>query len=316
MNKKDLEEVIACLPKNRTVFRYAAGDYALLLLSRFVRKDMPVGRLRQSDYGRLLNKLPVKDVLSTVGNGRVSGNDFEYAWVENRQDFLLTLGSWNKKSFAYNQTTRNSGNLVLQVNFNTGHDSRFDKITGPAGKRCFANYGHPVLQQGERDYFRNTMAWVRMDIEFATGEVLIEEVQTDWLRNARYYLASVKRAAKRSDVWLKELVSNGKVESVEDYVEQMLAPYMKIWAEAALTAAIRFVVDELGIRSIYYHSFETGNALKRIRYSYPPRSLYTDLPRRFCFRLTDEMPAMLTGSRMVKRKLKKVKQPCWHRLEI
>ena len=101
-----------------------------------------------------------------------------------------------------------------------------------------------------------------------------------------------------------------------NYVRKTLAPYFRLWDEAALTAAINFVVDELGIRRIYYHSFETGNVLKKIRYSQPPRSLYTDLPRKFCFRLTDEVPEMLAGSRVVKRKLKRVKQPRWYRLEL
>ena len=89
---------------------------------------------------------------------------------------------------------------------------------------------------------------------------------------------------------LGKLVVDGKVNTAENYVKKSLAPYFKMWDEAALTAAINFVMDELGIRRIYYHTFVTGNALKKIRHSYPPRSLYTDLPRKLCFKLTDEPP--------------------------
>ena len=171
------------------------------------------------------------------------------------------------------------------------------------------------MKAGDRRYFRHTMAWVRMDVDFQTDEVLIEEVQTDWLRDAKGYLWNLEWYVKNNRDRLRKLVVDGKVDAAVNYVKKTLAPYFKMWDEAALTAAINFVVDELGIGRIYYHTFETGNVLKKIRYSYPPRSLYTDLPRKFCFKLTDEAPTMLVESKVVKRKLKRVKQPRWYRLD-
>ena len=316
MEKHLLDEIIACLPKDRTLFRYARGDYALMLLSRVAGDGVPIGDIRQSAYSRLLGKPAVQRLLADVGDGVVSRSVFEYACVEGRRDFLVTVGSWNAHRRDFNQTSRHSGNLVLQLNFNVGHDREFRKVVGPSYREDFVCMAHPVLKEGQRSYFRNTMAWVRMDVEFVTDEVLIEEVQTDWLRNAKWYLRDLEWYAKYNRRYLKDMVVAGNVEAAADYVRKTLAPYYKLWDEAALTAAINFVVDELGIKRIYYHSFETGNVLKKIRYTKPPRSVYTDLPRKFCFRPTDVAPRMLSASKVAKRKLKKVKQPRWYQLEL
>ncbi len=316
MDKNLLDEVIGCLPKDRTLFRYARGDYALMLLSRAVGDGVRVGDIRQSTYGRLLNKPNVQKILANTGNGVVSTSVFEYAYVKGRQDFLLTLGCWNENHRDYNQTSRHSGNLVLRLNFNASHDREFTRVVGPSGRNDFGYWRHPVMKPGDRRYFRHTMAWVRMDVDFESDEVLIEEVQTDWLRDAGRYLRNLEWYAKNNRDCLTKLVVRGKVDAAVNYVRKTLAPYFAMWDEAALTAAINFVVDELGIGRIYYHTFETGNVLKKIHYGHPPRSLYTDLPRKFCFKLTDEVPGMLAKSKIVKRKLKRVKQPRWYRFDI
>ena len=60
-----------------------------------------------------------------------------------------------------------------------------------------------------------------------------------------------------------------------------------------LAATIWFLREEIGISRIYYHTHEYGAQLKRIRWGLPPRSLYTSLPRRFCFERTEEAPEFL-----------------------
>jgi hypothetical protein len=99
-------------------------------------------------------------------------------------------------------------------------------------------------------------------------------------------------------------------------MDNSLADYYCLWDEAALSAAIKFIIDELGIGQIYYHTFDTGNVLKGMWNSHPPRSLYTDLPRKFCFDLTDEAPRMLNTSTAAKRKLRKTPEPRWYRLNM
>ncbi len=168
MDKKLLNEVIACLPKDRTLFRYARGDYALMLLSRVAGDGVRIGDIRQSVYGQLLGKPSVQKLLANMGNGVVSRSVFDYVYVEGRRDFLLTLGCWNENCRDYNQTSCHSENLVLQVSFNAGHDREFMRFVGPSGREDFVSWGHPVMQAGDRRYFRHTMAWVRMDVDFET----------------------------------------------------------------------------------------------------------------------------------------------------
>ena len=86
----------------------------------------------------------------------------------------------------------------------------------------------------------------------------------------------------------------------EDKMQQYreaLRPYAKVWDEAMLTAALCFIRRELGIRDVFYHSYDTGNRLKGIERYYhlgkPPRYLYTELPKKFCFVPTSEAPDFL-----------------------
>ena len=44
--------------------------------------------------------------------------------------------------------------------------------------------GHPVLAPGERPYFRETLAWARIDLDLVSSEALVEEIQSDWVRCA------------------------------------------------------------------------------------------------------------------------------------
>lgn len=316
MDRAVLSEVIACLPKDRTLFRYARGDYALMLLSRMVGAGMRIGEIRQSPYGRLLGKPAVQKLLSKLGDGVLSRSAVGYANVECRQNFLLTVGCWNEERSRYNQTSRNSGNLVLQLNFSSEHDGAFARLIGGSKYDIFRYEMHPILKEGERKYFRHTLAWARMDIEFDTDEVLIEEVQTDWLRYAGGYLRRLERCIENCSRCGDRAACAGRLEATRRYVKEILSPYYGMWDEAMLAAAIMFSADELGITNIYYHSFETGNALKGISDRYPPRSLYTDLPRKFCFEQTEEMPRMLRNRRAVKRKLKRVREPRWYRLTL
>jgi hypothetical protein len=317
MDKNSLDEIIACLPQERTVFRYARNDFALKLLSRFVGRGMKITDLRHTPFGKLLEKPALQNVLAEIGGGSVTGEVFDYVHAQDRRDFLLTVGRWNQERSRYNQTSRNDENLVLQLNFSREHDDMFARLVGESNISQFELSGHPILLMGERRYYRHTMAWVRMDVELATNEVLIEEVQTDWLRCAPRYLRRFARCDSccSSTCGRKEQMRR-EAKNLRVYMENVLMPYYELWDEAAMMAAIQFALDEIGVKTIYYHTFDTGNVLKGMRTSHPPKSLYTKLPRKFCFELTNKAPKMFDKSTAAKRKLRKARNPRWFRLHL
>ncbi len=84
-----------------------------------------------------------------------------------------------------------------------------------------------------------------------------------------------------------------KTSFLADYWEKSLKLSRSVWDEAMVCATLRFIVEELGLRKIFYHTPESGRLYKRIGYSEPPRSVYTDLPRKFCFQRSEEGPEFL-----------------------
>ena len=92
-------------------------------------------------------------------------------------------------------------------------------------------------------------------------------------------------------------------------------PYTNIWDEAMLAATLEFVKNELGIGRVYYHSYETGPALKFVEGN-SPRNLYTRLPKRFCFEKTQENPEFLQSDRRFKKMMRKIATPLWYRLDL
>tara|TARA_A100001037_G_scaffold275326_1_gene273759 strand:- start:373 stop:630 length:258 start_codon:yes stop_codon:yes gene_type:complete len=64
-----------------------------------------------------------------------------------------------------------------------------------------------------------------------------------------------------------------------------------------LTATLWFLLEELELRTIFIHTHESGIRLKQIRYGAPPKSIYSDLPKRFCFRPTHNGPSVLLDTK-------------------
>jgi hypothetical protein len=153
--------------------------------------------------------------------------------------------------------------------------------------------GHPVAGDGYQ-----TLAWARIDMDLDRGEALIEEIQTDWIRvvmksrrDFERYEADGNDQGRYIPYYIKELGCDSQ--QLNRYIEETLQPHMALWQEAMLASAIWFLKEEIGISSIYYHTFEFGCKLKRISGTRPPQSLYTRLPFRFCFEKTDRAPEFL-----------------------
>ena len=302
MELQELKEIIACLSGERTKFYYFRDRYALMLLKDYIgNKAMSIKDLKQSPYANLLNKAPVKKVLATAGNGIITSDMLEMVWDEKPLAFVTTLAKWGngKKYWKWNQMSRQGYHLVLQLNMATDHTQQFQKLVKPDDVHTFNSSSHPSLMKGDR----GTLAWVRLDLDFETNEVLIEEIQCDWIRE-------VREAVKEGYTWYGDYSK----EELEAYAKNVMTPYAKVWEEAMLSATIDFIRHELGINSIYYHSFEIGALLKNIQYSKPPRSLYTKLPKQFGFQKTPQGPEFLMREKRVKKLQQKVAEPYWFML--
>jgi len=285
MQLAEAREIIECLPKGKTRFYYFKDRYALLLLSLAAHRCMSKKDLRSSRFARLLDKGVVREALCQCRGRNLAAEDFDAVWPIRYKCYFLTLATWgSKKRDSWYQTSRSGFNLVLQLNFSNEHDEPYKKLVDPNDFRPFEFGGHPVARGS-----LHTLAWARLDIDLANDEALIEEVQNDWIREARWArrVAAQERGPNYS--W------GSKVENdrVIRYVDNVLRQHEAIWDEAMLAAAIWFLRCELGVRKIYYHTYESGARLKSIQYSLPPRFLYSRVPRRFCFTETDDVPGFL-----------------------
>ena len=321
MDKATALEIITCLPKGRTLFHYFKDRYALLLLSYAVGESLKISALRNTAYAKLLHKPLVRELLATTGDGVLTASALLNHWLYDSQTFVLSLTTWGDKRARerrWYQTSRCGHNIVLQLNFSQQHEYHYRRLIKPTVADTFSFDLHPVLQPGQRKLFRDTLAWARIDLDFAHNEALIEEIQSDWVRYAsraaRWAQHHKQRGCgqERCDVY----GIGGSNDAVLQYTQQILQPYVVIWREAMLIATIQFIRNELGLQRIYYHDFETGNALKGLNYGKPPRSLYSELPRQFCFKRVQEVPVFLQQDKTTRRVLKKIKAPYFFKLNL
>jgi hypothetical protein len=308
MHSEELQEIINCLPKGKTVFHYYRDRYALMILAYITKSGMTMKELKQSRFSGLLNKSVVKQVTSGLKSSSVCQESFGLYWPKEYEAYLLTLGQWgNFKNWRGYQVSRPGKNLVLQLNFSSKHNRQYFRWINPEEKKKpFVYFSHPVSKD------RLTLAWARVDLSLLHGEALIEEIQNDWIREV---FAWKKWLSWKSDRKIRG--TECSVKELDCYMEEALSPHLKIWDEAMMAATIWFLREELGIKRIFYNTFETGNRLKHINQRTPPRSLYTTLPRRFCFEESHESPLFLKNSnhRRVKSNFAR-KTGKWFVLEI
>ena len=132
MDRNLAQEIVNCLPKERTLYAYSRDAYALQLLKYYTGTGKPVSAIRQSRYARLLEKAPVKRLLARCGNSRLSEADIDNFWLEPEDVFSLTLDLWDASRNAWAQTSRRGWNLVLQLNFSNRHNLRYHKLVKPS----------------------------------------------------------------------------------------------------------------------------------------------------------------------------------------
>jgi hypothetical protein len=303
MRPTDVEAIVRASREHELVFSYQKDCYALSLLDHVIGGGRPISSLRQGPFARLLDKSIVKRAMAHAASGVLTPECLRRALPAEREQFTLTLTHWGRGNAEetepsyYYQTSRPGQSLVLQLNFPVAHDRAYRQLVRPFEEHPFVSQYHPA-----RNSEPFTLAWARLDFDHGASEVLIEEVQCDWVKMAEPYAIGARR-------WLLDgepasLHFDPDVGCTADamlrYVEGVLQPYARLWQECVLMAAIEFSYAKLGVRRVYFHTYEGGTVMKRIRGAYlPPRSLYTDLPARFCFTRTERAPRFLSGDRRV-----------------
>ncbi|MBB3060423.1 hypothetical protein [Microbulbifer rhizosphaerae] len=311
MNVKLAEEIVACLMRGeRTKYYYFKDRYALAMLWHYCRDGMRVGALRQSRLGRLLSKPLVRQVLSQCGDGVVRPENLASYWPERFHCYTLSLGLWGSaRSSCWYQTSRAGYNLVLQLNFSNLHDRHYRRLKLDTDCSPFDFACHPTSR------VRNTLAWSRIDLDLESDTALIEEVQNDWLREARELYEQAKQCleAKGSRRSGRRWYESFPPERAVDYFEMAIEPHLGLWSEAMLSATIEFLLEEIGVGKIFYHSWETGCKVKNCR---PPRSVYSSLPEKFCFQRVSRGPQFLYDDRSSRRKMRKIQNQNWYLLDF
>ncbi len=300
-------EVMECLPSGRTLFRYSKDDYAFLLLRLLCGRERSIHKLRQTMARQLLEKPAVKPYLAACANGVLEPDALpEGCFSTDVRCYRLSLAVWGglRKRWRHDQVSRRGASLVLQLNLNRRQTEKLHACYTSQSADPFHNYYHPA-RSGEFP----TLAWARLDFDLETGEALIEELQTDLLRDLKWFAEEASEArsnGKKSFETSRAIFDTARVLKLW---ETDFAAERRHWQEAMMSAAIHFLASEIGITRIFYHTEESGSYLKRIRGRRPPKSLYTELPRRFCFDETDEIPQLLAGERDWSRRVRAAKEP-------
>ena len=316
MNKNLANEIIQCLSKDRTLYCYYKDYYAVQLIKYYAGNGIKVSQLKQSRFAKLLSKTSVRKILANCGNNLLLPQSFEPFWGTNLEYFSLTVDSWNGNEDNWSQTSRRGWNLVLQLNFSNQHNSQYHKLVKPTDTQALNGGGHPVFSRKDSPYFRETLAWARLDIDFDKDECLIEEIQSDWIRDGKSLLSAAYRAKKRKQKEIKYWPVEGRLDDVIQYCQYLNLQYGDIWAEAMLSAVLHFVKSELGLKQVYYHSSQSGAEVKKIRWAKPPKSLHSNLPKSFCFQETNNEPQMLKDDVRYKRLRRKIKNIRWFELTL
>ncbi|WP_154223243.1 hypothetical protein [Marinicella rhabdoformis] len=296
MDKELLDELMYCLSEDKTKIHYFKDKYCLFLLQQIVKEKTKVHTLKQGAMAHLFNKPVVKNWLASCGGQQIHPWMVEQLWGLDLHHFTLTLGSWGGDSPSWQQTCRKGHNLVLQLNFSSQHDRFLDKLSTRNGDQ-FKCHSHPIHAQ------KQTLAWARLDVSDDLSEVLIEEIQNDWLRKALGWHDFLSGEEMQEEAEFHGFVN---WQLLDRYVNRFIKPLLSVWHEAMLCTAVEFIRNEIGAKRIYMYEHQTGCALKQIgQYSQPPKSLYTKLPKQFGFKLSEQAPDFLQQDRFAAKKMKR-----------
>ncbi|MEM0965457.1 MAG: hypothetical protein AAGJ81_04845 [Verrucomicrobiota bacterium] len=309
MNQQEIDFIRGCLPRGRTKYYTFRDKYVFQILSWILGSEsMHVRELKAHPLlSRFVERPSFVLFLRKIRQERIDASNLNAYWPRHRdiQAFRLTLAKWgdfDPINDHWNQTTRRGFNLVLQINYPVEHGRAYHDLNQEKENPLRLGYsGHPV-----RFGQVTTMSWARIDIDLGEGTALIEEIQTDWLRDAREKGQRLRSKLLAGEISRYDEWRGIKIHRILRYLDAYIEPLVKFWDEVTLETTLWFLKEELGVNQIYYHTWETGLWCKRLtRQSGPPRSLYERLPKRFGFVKVNHGPGFIDRSHDVFRRIKK-----------
>ena len=336
MYRNTLEAVRHRLPDEIPLHYYPDRESAWLMANLWHEDHARIPELRKTRLARLLDRKALRPLVARCG-GTLHRHDvialahadhfgvfhgltpageaaLDACWADPWQDFGLNFTTWGEgRHWEYAQISREGGSLVIQLGFPSDHAQLMGRYLPDDARTKFEESYHPVRLDG-----RPTLAWARVDMDLDRGEALIEEVQCDWLRLVADEVE-----------WLNDADPQSRdARAHQAYQRELFARYARIWPNVMLLATLTVLVESLGMRRIWMHRPETGAILKGISGMYPPVSLYTKLPRSFCFEPVADLPRLLEPGpwtrrpRFARNRLKAVERvantgkPVFWRLDI
>ena len=144
MELREAQEIVLCLPRGRTLFRYFKDRYALYLLGRAAGTGAHVRELKASRYAPLLRRTPVRELAARTPDGILSRDLLESVWPAQPEAYRLRLGIWGaEEEWHYAQISRPGVSLVLRLDFSSRHDRAYRRYVKARPDVTFAGWGHP-----------------------------------------------------------------------------------------------------------------------------------------------------------------------------
>ncbi len=311
MRPIELKFLEQTLGKDHKPYFYYKDKYALQLIGYYAKNGMRISTLKSSKYKHLLSKQIMLDVLKNCGDQTINLEVLQEDTYAFGMNYNYTISKWGEyvrhRNDTWYQTSRPGFNLVLQLNFDSWHNYKYCRLIKAYDDDPFVFDSHPVAKK--RGF---TMSWARLDIDLDRGEMLVEEIQNDWLREVNSLVSELEQLDRKGELDKKYhwFFDHYPAEKFREYAN-FLRQYQKTWDEATFSLAIHFAKQELGLNKIYYHDFESGNVLKGLEGAKPPKSLYTKLPKKFCFSKTNHPPKMIRDEKFVRKKLRKNNLQWW-----
>lgn len=299
MERHEIAEIMAVFEGYREKFPYVKDGFALTRILDETGDGKAVRDIRKGPNGRFLSLPLLRDFIARAGGGKLTPELFFYNSPDPTDLYIVTLDKWgNDRKYwgrGWDQMARPGFNLVVQLNLSGKHLEKMRRVD-----QALVDYvtpvwtDHPVRSDGAI-----TVSWARIDMDVMAGVALIEEIQSDWVRETADLRTEVRTMTAATDTantrkrgwprrrWLWYLDSD-EFRRIE-----------KHWPEATLEATCQFLRREVGITDIYLYDFDTGCRFKDMGRDYcrPPRSLYTSLPKRYGMERVEEVPAFLLKKR-------------------